>query len=257
MKDSLKVAMPKEKALAIALAVSALVLAGVLFWEWTQGLQLQQQLSQLRTIPVTPVPEQKILPEFSLPEAEAGFPELLSRNLFAGSRRSVASAGKGGRGGSMKKGQFVLVGVLITPQQRSALLRDLQTNKTETVALVGTVRGMTLGEVEATRVLLRQGAESEELTLNVQSGPKLPAPAPGQPGVPPATQAATTPSPATPAPPASASASASAASAATAPASPASGPRSPTPDRIAPVQPANGVSAPKPPSNMPIALPKK
>lgn len=251
MNDAKKAAMPREKVLAIALALSALVLSGVLFWEWTQGLQLQQQLTQLRAIPVTPVPEQKILPEFSLPEAEAGFPELLSRNLFAGSRRSVASAGKGGRGGSMKKGQFVLVGVLITPQQRSALLRDVQTNKTETVALVGTVRGMTLGEVDATRVLLRQGAESEELTLNVQSGPKLPAPAQGQPGVPPATQAATTPSPAIPAPPASA------ASAATAPARPASGPRPPTPDRFAPAQPVNGVSAPKPPSNMPIALPKK
>ncbi len=240
MKDTMKVAVPKEKALAVVLALSALVLAGVLFWEWTQGLQLQQQLTKLRTIPVTPVPEQKILPEFSLPEAEAGFPELLSRNLFAGNRRSVASAGKGVRGGAMKKGQFALVGVLITPTQRSALLRDVQTNKTETVALVGVVRGITLGEVEPTRVLLRQGAETEELVLNVQAGPKLPTPQPVQPGVPPASPVVAAPQPAPPAQPASAAASA--------PARPASGPRPPASD---------GISAPQPSSNMPIALPTK
>lgn len=247
MKDTMKVAVPREKALAIALALSALVLAGVLFWEWTQGLQLQQKLSQLRNIPVTPVPEQKILPEFSLPEAEAGFPELLSRNLFAGNRRSVASAGKGGKS-AMKKGQFVLVGVLITPQQRSALLRDVQTNKTETVALVGTVRGITLGEVEPTRVVLRQGAETEELILNVQAGPKLPTPPQGQQGVPPAPPAAAAPQPAPPAQPASA---------VSAPARPASGPKLPAPDGMAMARPADGVSAPKPSSNIPPLLPKK
>jgi len=250
MKDTMKVAMPKEKALAIVLALSALVLAGVLFWEWNQGLELRQQLTKLRTIPVTPVPEQKILPEFSLPEAEAGFPELLSRNLFAGNRRSVASAGKGGKG-AMKKGQFVLVGVLITPKQRSALLRDVQTNKTETVALVGVVRGITLGEVEPTRVVLRQGAESEELILNVQAGPKLPTPAQGQPGVPPAPPVAAAPQPATPAQPAPA------ASAASAPARPASGPRPPAPDGTTSARPADGVFALKPSSNMPPPLPKK
>jgi hypothetical protein len=247
MKDALKVAVPKEKALSIALVLSALVLAGMLFWEWTQGMQLQQQLTQLHTIPVTPVPDKKILPEFSLPEAEAGFPELLSRNLFAGNRRSLAVAGKVGKS-AMKKGQFVLVGVLITPSQRSALLRDVQTNKTETVALVGVVRGITLGEVEPTRVVLRQGAETEELILNVQAGPKLPTPPQGQPGVPAAPPVVATPQPTPPALPASA---------ASAPARPASGPRPPAPGGTVPARPADGVSAPKPSSNMPTALPKK
>ena len=231
MSTAMKVAVPKEKALAIALTMSALVLAGVLAWEWTQGLQLQQQLATLRTIPVTPVPDQKILPEFNLPDAETGFPELLSRNLFAGNRRSVAAAGKGGRS-AMKKGQFVLVGVMITPQQRSALLRDVQTNKTETVALVGTVRGMTLGEVEPARVLLRQGAESEELVLNVQVGPKMPATQPGQQGVVvPASPIAVAPQRAPPAQPASA-ASASA-------------------------LPTDASPPPKPPAKTPVQLPKK
>lgn len=78
----------------------------------------------------------------------------------------------------MKKGQFVLVGVLITPVQKSALLRDIQTKKTETVAQAGLIRGLTLGEVEPTRVVLRQGVDSEELTLNVQIGTNRPITAP-------------------------------------------------------------------------------
>jgi len=146
----------------------------------------------------------------------------------------------------MKKGQFVLVGVLITPTQRSALLRDVQTNKTETVALVGVVRGITLGEVEPTRVLLRQGAESEELLLNVQTGPRPPMSAQAPPGVPPA---AVAPLPATPAQ--------SASTAASAPVRPASGPKPPTPDAIASTRPFDGASAPKPSPNVPIPLPKK
>jgi hypothetical protein len=200
----MKAATGQEKYLAIALAVVALALGGVLFWEWNQGMRLEQDLLRLRSIPVTPVPGQIILPEFTLPDAEAGFPELISRSLFTVGRRSSAAGTKGGRG-SMKKGQFVLVGVLITPTQRSALLRDVQTNKTETVALVGVVRGITLGEVEPTRVLLRQGAESEELLLNVQTGPRPPMSAQAPPGVPPA---AVAPLPATPAQSASTAASA-------------------------------------------------
>lgn len=159
--------------LAIVLSTIAVLLATTLYWEWDQGMRLERDLIKFRKIPVTAVQMKPILPEFVLPDAEAGFPELISRSLFSVSRRSSASATKGGVGG-MKKGQFALVGVLITPTQRSALLRDVQTNKTEAVALVGVVRGLTLGEVESTRVVLRQGAESEELILNVQTGSKVP-----------------------------------------------------------------------------------
>jgi hypothetical protein len=247
MKDATKVTLPKHRALAIALALSALVLAGALFWEWTQGLQLQQQLATLRTIAATEVPAQKILPEFNLPDAQAGFPELLSRNLFSGNRRSAATAGKGGRV-AMKKGQFVLVGVLITPQQRSALLRDVTTNKTESVALVGVVRGMTLGEVEPSRVVLRQGAESEDLILNVQAGPKPPSAPPqargGAAAAPPAgsaTPPATPIAPAVPVVPA-----VPPAPAASAPARAASGASPPVPAPVAAVRPPEGVPVAKP-----------
>lgn len=220
--------MGKRNYLAIVLSLIAVLLAGLLYWEWDQGMRLQQDLVKLRKIPVTPVQMKAILPEFVLPDAEAGFPELISRSLFSVSRRSSASATKGGRG-AMKKGQFVLVGVLITPSQRAALLRDVQTNKTETVALVGVVRGLTLGEVEPTRVVLRQGAESEELILNVQIGPKGP--------VVPQSSAAQTPPPASAKPP---------------PASPASTPASGgNPPTGSPSKPLEVASAPKAPPSPP------
>ncbi len=243
-----------EKYLTIALAVMALLLAGVLYWEWDQGLRLEQDLLKLRKIPVTPVAGAGVLPEFALPDAETGFPELISRSLFSPSRRSSASAVKGGRG-SMRKGQFALVGVLITPNQRSALLRDVQTNKTETVALVGVVRGMTLGEVESSRVVLRQGAESEELILNVQTGPRVPG-VPQPPGAPVPQPVAAPPAPiATASAPATQAASAAVpptppASAASAPARAASGPRPTASEATAPPRPVQGVSAPQPSPNV-------
>ena len=206
----MKAASRSASSLALVFAAAVLLLAGVLFWEWDQGVRLEQELGSMRKIPVVTVPALKVLPEFVLPNAESGFPELLSRSLFAVNRRSAASAGKGGRS-AIKKGQFVLVGVLVTPQRKAALLRDVQTNRTETVALMGVVRGLTLGEIEPARVVLRLGAESEELTLNVQTGPRGPV----------AQQAPVVP----PAPAPAASQPASPASAASAPKPPLAPPR--------------------------------
>ena len=166
-------AMRRERYFLLAMTGLSLLLAGVLFWEWDRGMDLQRELLKLRKLPGTAVPLQKILPEFSLSDVETGFPELLARPVFSVSRRAFV-ADAHADAGAMKKGQFVLVGVLISSGLRSALLRDVATGKTETVAQVGLVRGMTVGQVQPGRVVLRQGDESEELLLNVQTGPKPP-----------------------------------------------------------------------------------
>lgn len=223
----MKAAMGREKYFLLTMAGLSMLLAGVLLWEWEQGMALKREMLQMRKMPVTAVPAQIILPEFSLPDFETGFPEFLARPVFSISRRAFVASVQADAG-VMKKGQFVLVGVLISPKQRSALLRDVTTGKTETVAHVGVVRGMTLGEVLPNRVVLRQGEESEELLLNVLTGPKL---APSQrttvapvPSVVPPAPAASAPKP-----PASATApGAGATPAASAPpATPAPAPRSP------------------------------
>lgn len=161
-----------SKWITVALSAVALLLCGLLYWEWEEGRRLEQGISQLRRVPVSPVSVQTVLPEFVLPDIEAGFPELVARSLFTVSRRSASVAAKGGQS-AMKKGQFVLVGVMVTPSQRSALLRDVQTNRTEAVAAGSLIRGMTLENVEPGKVVLRQGGGSEELILNVQSGSKV------------------------------------------------------------------------------------
>lgn len=184
----------------IAMAMLSLLLAGVLLWEWERGMDLKRELLKMRKIPVTAVPPQKILPEFSLPNLETGFPELLARPVFSISRRPFVSSAQADAG-AMKKGQFALVGVLISPGRRSALLRDVATGKTQTVAQSGLARGMTLGEVQPNRVVLRQGDETEELLLNVLTGPKVVPPqrtlvAPTPPPAMPSTPTPTVPRPA-------------------------------------------------------------
>ena len=212
--------MGRSKYFLLAMAGLSLLLAGTLSWEWERGMQLQRQLLKMRKMPVTAVPPQKILPEFSLPDQETGFPELLARPIFSTSRRAFIAAAPADTA-TMKKGQFVLVGVLISPRQHSALLRDVATGKTETVAQAGLVRGMTVGQVLPGRVVLRQGEENEELLLKVQTSPKLPPRIPVAPV--PAVVSPALPAPA-PRPPASAAAPGATLSAAT-PASPASTPR--------------------------------
>ena len=165
--------MGREKYFLLGMTALSLLLASVLLWEWQRGLELRGELLQLRKMPVTAIPPQKILPEFSLPDPETGFPELLARPVFSVGRRPFTTTAQADAG-AMKKGQFVLVGILISPGHRSALLRDVTTGKTETVAQVGVIRGMTVGQVLPGRVVLRQGEESEELLLNVQTGPKPP-----------------------------------------------------------------------------------
>lgn len=172
------------------LGLLIIVLVAVLYWEWEQGRALEHRLQQLKTPPATVAATIAVLPEFVLPNADTGFPEVVSRSLFTAARRSTGVATVGGIR-AMKKGQFVLVGVMITPRQVSALLRDVQTQKTEAVAKDGSVRGMTLVDVTPTRVVLRQGAEVEELPLNVQIGLRAPVNAP--PGAP--SPASNTPSP--------------------------------------------------------------
>jgi hypothetical protein len=196
--------MGPPKTLSLALAGASLVLAGAIAWEWDQSMALKLHLQQLAKMPATPVPAQPILPEFALPDPVAGFPELTARPLFLSGRRPSASAGSGGSGAAAK-GQFVLVGVLITPQLRSALLRDTQTGKTETVAMGAVVRGLTLGDVQPDRAVLRQGAESEELPLTVQMGSRTApsAPVPATPA--PSTSPAQSQVPSRPSAPASAS----------------------------------------------------
>lgn len=170
----MKAAWGSGRRISVAAALLVLVLGAVLAWEWEQGRQLEGEFAKMRKLPVTAVPALTVQPEFSLPDVESGFPELLSRPIFFSSRRAMASASQDGAGG-WKRGQYELVGVVITPSLHAALLRDVESGKTKTVAMGAQIQDLTLAEVEADKVVLRMGAESEELMLKVLTAPKPPA----------------------------------------------------------------------------------
>jgi hypothetical protein len=159
------------------LLLLAVALGGVLWWEWQAGQNLESSMARWRKIPATAVPPLAIAPEFRLPDAASGFPELLARPIFQSSRRMAVDPSANAPS-AMKRGQFVLVGVLISPATSAALLRDAETGKTETVVLGAQIRGLTLAEVGAERAVLRLGAEFEDLRLALQRGSSgRPAPA--------------------------------------------------------------------------------
>jgi hypothetical protein len=198
-------------ALGVLLLLVAGALAALLWWEWQQALQLEQHLARFRRIPRTPVPPLALAPEFSLPDPQSGFPELLARPLFWASRRPLAPADGAGPA-AFKKGQFLLVGVVLSPNWRGALLRDVESGRIERVAEGAQIRGLTLAELAADRALLRLGGDTEELRLVIQRS----APGSSKPLAAPPTP------PAVAAPPQAASTVAPANAAAAAPAQPAS-----------------------------------
>lgn len=159
------------------------------------------------------VAEVKFLPPFSLPPDAQPQPETVARPLFVPTRRPSPPAAVAAAS-SMKKGQFVLTGVTVTPEIAFAFLKEVAGGKTHSVRKGSQVNGITVETVEPRRVVLKQGEESEDLPLNIQAPAKVAAapaptgavpPAPGVPapaGVPGAAGAAAAPPrPATAPPP--------------------------------------------------------
>lgn len=139
--------------------------------------------------PPARIVEAKLLPPFSLPSEGQAAPETVARPLFVPTRRpsppaSVAAAS------SMKRGQFVLTGVTLTPDAAFVFLKEVATGKTQSIRKGLQVNGLTVETVEPRRVVLRQADETEELALNIQVPPRVaaaPAPStavPGAPGAP-------------------------------------------------------------------------
>jgi hypothetical protein len=113
------------------------------------------------------VADAKLLPPFSLPPEAQAAPETTARPLFVPTRRPappLAAVAKS----TMKRGQFVLTGVTVTPEAAFAFLKEVPGGKTQSVRKGTQVGGLTVDIVEPRRVVLRQGEETEELALNVQ-----------------------------------------------------------------------------------------
>ena len=124
------------------------------------------------------------LPAFLLPPLDVGFKDTADRPLFTPTRRPPA-VNLAANTPAMKKGQFKLNGTSVSNELALAFLFETATGKTVRITKGKEINGMTLETVEAGRIVLKQGEETEELTLRTAASPPAPpkpatvAPAPG------------------------------------------------------------------------------
>jgi type II secretory pathway component PulC len=83
----------------------------------------------------------------------------------------------------MRKGQFILDGIIITKDKNIALLREITTRKMVRVELGQEINGMQIEKLERDKITFKQGDEREELILRIKTGPSQPGKS-GSPGVP-------------------------------------------------------------------------
>lgn len=128
------------------------------------------------------------LPVFELPSLDSAFKETGERPLFTPSRRPAA-VNLAANVPAMKKGQFKLSGTSVSNDLALAFLFETATGKTVRITKGKEINGMMLETVEANRIVLKQGEETEELTLRTAASPpappKPPVPVPSAPGMPP------------------------------------------------------------------------
>ena len=131
--------------------------------------------------------ETSLLPEFGLPAIDAGFKASIDRPLFVPTRRPVPVV-IGAVQPVMKKGQFRLAGTVINKDLPYVFLVEVATGKGMRVAKGADIMasGISVAEVNAASVVLKQGEETEELSLRTAASPPRPAALPGSPGVAPA-----------------------------------------------------------------------
>ena len=115
------------------------------------------------------------LPAFALTPLETGYRESGERPLFLPTRRPVLAVAVSQV--VMKKGQFKLTGTSVAPDMSVAYMQEVSSGKTIRVTKGQEINGIKLEIVESARVVLKQGDDSEELTLRTAASPPKPPPA--------------------------------------------------------------------------------
>ena len=112
-------------------------------------------------------PDAKLLPPTLAQAPEQAYPEMAARPLFTPTRRPApAEPGQGKQ--TFARGQFVLQGVIVVGDQRTALLKEKSTGKVHRVDRGKDVNGIVVERVDPTEVVLASGDEREKIALVVQ-----------------------------------------------------------------------------------------
>lgn len=157
------------------------------------GVEWKRDDSLLHPVPrFTPAPPIEItpFPEFRLPPRGKAFAVALERPLFVPSRRKPPPVPPPPPPPppTMQKGQFQLVGTLITDDMKAAMVREISSGKERQVVEGFTINGLQLERVEPDRIVFTQYGDHEEIPLKLQRSPKPAAKpvlaVPGQPAQP-------------------------------------------------------------------------
>ena len=145
----------------------ALTIAVEIGWGSRVSLPLPQPKAQPPRAGLAP-----LRPEFSLPPLEQNFSDMLLHPLFVPTRRPPPPVKIKPPTPAMIKGQFVLVGSILTGAKNIALLREIATNKILRLEQGKTINGILLEKVDRRSVTLKQGDDREELVMKVSAAPK-------------------------------------------------------------------------------------
>ena len=176
----------EQHGLALLIGVLVLGLLSVIGVETQWGSSLRQPFV-LTTGQAVRSGDTLLLPAFGLPAIDAGFKETLDRPLFVPTRRPVPVV-VGAVQPLMKKGQFKLAGTVLNKDLPYVFLVEIATGKGLRVARGANIlsTGISVADVDASRVVLKQGDETEELSLRTASSPprsaEVPMPGASPPG---------------------------------------------------------------------------
>lgn len=129
-----------------------------------------------------PLPQQKLQnnhdttlalqPESVRPPLKQSYNEIQARPTFIPDRRPIATLADTSLPPAMRKGQFILIGVILTKDSKIAMLNEIATNEVFVVEQGKEINGMQLENLESERITLKQGDEHEDLMLDIQPGEK-------------------------------------------------------------------------------------
>lgn len=136
-------------------------------------------------LPAAAPVETVLHPEFRLPARDKAFDATLERPLFVPTRSKAPPVPPPPPPPppTMKKGQFQLLGTIITDEVRIAVVREITSGKERQVHQGYIINGLQLETVEPHRIVFSQYDDREEVRLKIQPSPRpAAAQAAGQPG---------------------------------------------------------------------------
>jgi hypothetical protein len=173
----------------IALAVLGALLALIVAWEMAAHVGAGSSLATRSVKRAAPF-EAKLLAPPPIAQADQQYPEFIARPLWTPTRRPAPAAAAPS---TYTPGQYVLQGVIVAGNTRTAMLREKANGRLHRVEAGKQLNGITVADISPESVTLSQGADREVVPLQVQR-PGPPPGTPGAPGVPAVPQASFGPS---------------------------------------------------------------